>query len=191
MENTLQIRQLIVEAGKIKGASKRSIEQGPASWDVDGDFQVWPGLLSALSDLSSHREATNFMRDLYGALQLHSGHTVATEISQKILYVTAAIESILIRDSNEPIQKNLGERLAFLAGDNVNERKGIVANVDKFYRVRSDLFHHGRIVKPEHLSTVDDFFFRVWFALVRLIAQRDQYTTKDMLIAALEERKLA
>jgi hypothetical protein len=189
-ENILQTRELFIESGRIKGASKRSIEQGPAGWNVDEDFQVWPGLLEALSDLSSRRHSTNFKRDLYGALQLHSGHTVATDIAQKILYVTAAIESILIRDSNEPIQKNLGERLAFVVGDTVKERKEIVAIVDKFYRVRSDLFHHGRVVKTEHLSVVDDFFSKVWFAFLRLIAQSDQYTTKDLLITALEERKL-
>jgi len=71
---------------------------------------------------------------LYDVLQLHSRSSIAAGVSHKIVFVIAAIESLLLKDSNEPIQKNLGERMAFIIGESLEERKKIVANVEDFYR---------------------------------------------------------
>jgi len=54
-----------------------------------------------------------------------------------MLFVAAAIESLLLKDPHEPIQKSLGERMAFLIGHSLAERKEIVKAVEGFYRIRS------------------------------------------------------
>jgi len=190
-ENTLLAMELFVEDDAITSISNASIEQGPAGWSIDEARSYWPGILESLDRLASDRETTQFRSDLYGALQLHSRQSVAADIPQKMLFVVAAIESLLLKDSHEPIQKNLGERMAFLIGDSLPARKEIVRNVEDFYRIRSDFFHHGESVRAEETDVIDKFFFSVWFSLTRLLAQVDQYSTKEQLLASLDDIKFS
>jgi len=183
--------ELLVENGAIKRVTEASIEEGPAGWNIDEARHMSPGLLESLHKLALQREGTEFKRDLYGALLLHSRHSVAAETLHKIVLVASAIESLLLRDTHEPIQKNLGERMAFIIGNSLEERRAVVKNVEEFYRIRSAFFHHGQSVSHEDEEIVDKFFFNVWFCLGRLLLQIDQYETKDKLLAVLEDRKLS
>jgi len=58
---------------------------------------------------------------------IYSRNSIATDISDKLLFVLVALESMLLKDSNEPLQKNIGERMAFLVGDSAQSRK-VIAN---------------------------------------------------------------
>ena len=59
------------------------------------------------------------------------------------LQIIGALEMILLRNDTEPIQQNIGERMAFVVGRNVNERKAIINNFRRIYSVRSKFLHHG------------------------------------------------
>ena len=190
-ENTRQAMEIFVEDGAIKNVIEASIEEGPPGYQIDEARQRSPGLLEALHKLALNRNATEFKSDLYGTILLHSRHSIAAEIPHKIVFVVAAIESLLLRDNREPIQKNLGERMAFIIGNSLAERKDVVGNVEEFYRIRSAFFHHGQAVSPEDAEIVDKLFFNVWFCLGRLLLQVDQYETKDKLLVVLEDRKLS
>ncbi len=190
-ENTRQAMELFIEDDAVKNVVEATIEEGPPGWNIDEARQTFQGLLEALHKLTLNRNSTEFKSDLYATLLLHSRHSVAVEIPHKIVFLVAAIESLLIKDSREPIQKNLGERMAFIVGNSLAERKDVVRNVEEFYRVRSAFFHHGRSVEPQDTDIVDKFFFNVWLCLSRLLAQVDQYETKDKLLSVLEDRKLS
>jgi hypothetical protein len=116
---------------------------------------------------------------------------VVAPVSQKIVFVMAAIESLLLKDSNKPIQKSLGERMAFVIGNSLEQRKQIVANVEDFYRIRSRLIHHGREAGPRDMEVIDRFFFNVWWTLRNLVASVDKYKTKEQLLSVLKDRKLS
>jgi len=190
-ENTQSTLELFVKDGAIENTSKGTIEHGPSGWNIDEARCRNPGLLEALNHLASNREATGFRRDLYETLLLYSRHSISAEISHKIVFVTAALESLLLKDSHEPIQKNLGERMAFLIGSNLAERKDVVSNVEAFYDIRSRFVHHGREVSSTDTEIVDKFFVNAWFCLTRLLPQVSQYATKSFLIDTLEDRKLS
>lgn len=190
-ENTLQAVELFVKDNSVLNSSKEAIDQGPPAWNIDDAVAMSPGLLEALQKLASDREGTEFRRDLYDALQLHSRSSVAAAVSHKIVFVIAAIESLVLKDSNEPIQKNLGERMAFIIGESLEERKKIVTNVEDFYRIRSRLIHHGREASLKDVEVIDRFFFNVWWTLRRLLAEVDRYKTREQLLAELEDRKLS
>jgi hypothetical protein len=89
------------------------------------------------------------------------------------------------------IQKNLGERMAFLIGKWLESRKEIVKNVEEFYEIRSRLIHHGREASGKDLEVIDTFFFNVWWSFRHLLAEIDRYQTKAQLLAELEARKLS
>jgi hypothetical protein len=190
-ENTRQTMELLFTDGAISNMIEEVIEDGPAGWNVDEARQPFTGLLEALHQLALRKESTEFKRDLYKTFQLHSRNSVAIEVPHKILFVTAAIESLLLRSSHEPIQKNLGERMAFISGNSLEERKEIVKNVEDFYEIRSQIFHHGNSVSPGDVDIIEKFFLNVWFSLARLLERVDQYETKNKLLSALEDRKLS
>jgi len=184
---------LVVEEGNIRSIGKATMEQGPSAWNVDEArySPLCPGLLEALNDLASSRTETPFRVDLYGALQLHARHSIATEVAHKIVFVVAAAESVFLKNSSEPIQKNLGERMAFLVGATIEERRKVIQNVDAFYGIRSGLIHHGRDVQGEQKDIIDEFFFNVWFSFTRLLSKMDEWRSRDDMFTALENKKLS
>lgn len=189
-QNTLQSVELFVKDGSIMNSQKSALDQGPAGWNVDEAKAMSPGLLEHLQNLGADRRSTEFRSDLYDALQLHSRNSASVAVSHKIVFVIAAIESLLLKDSNEPIQKNLGERMAFIIGTNLDNRKRLVQDVEDFYRIRSRLIHHGREATEPDMAVIDAFFFNVWWTFRHLLASVDQYKTKVDLISTLEDRKL-
>ena len=108
--------------------------------------------------------------------------------AEHVIPRSLGLESVLLRNSNEPLGKNIGERRAFLVGDSVDSRKAVVGNVDEIYKLRSSFIHHGGSVgEVELLST---FMLNAWTCFTVLLQNTDRYRAKDDLIAALEERKL-
>lgn len=192
-ENARTTMDITVEEGSIRSIGRATVEQGPSAWNIDQARQMplCVGLLEVLHDLASNRSKSEFRTDLYGALLLHARHSVATEVAHKLVFVVAAAESIFLKNSSEPIQKNLGERMAFLIGEAIEERRKVIQNVDEFYRVRSGLIHHGRDIQEGQKDIVDEFFFNVWFSFVRLLRNLDQWKTRDEMFSFLENRKLA
>jgi hypothetical protein len=192
-ENTRATMDLVVEGGIIRSIERATVEEGPAGWNIDEDRQtpILAGILEALHELALRQTKTEFRTDLYGALQLHARHSVATEVAHKLVFVVAAVESVFLKGSSEPIQKNLGERMAFLIGNTIDERRKIIRNVDEFYNIRSGLIHHGRDVQENQKNVVDEFFFNVWFSFIRLLGSVDQWQTRNDMFTALEDKKLS
>ena len=80
---------------------------------------------------------------------------LTADLREKMIWYCAGLESILLRDSSEPILQNLSERLAMFAYDTVQERTVALKDVKEAYALRSRFVHHGlqvfrRIVKNAH-----------------------------------------
>src|ERR1017187_5821674 len=157
-------------------------------WLVDKSRAHLPGVLENLHRLASDL-STEFSRSLYDALILYSRQTLAVEVSDKLVFALSALESMLLRDSNEPIQKNLGERIAFLIGQSAPQRKEILKNIEETYKIRSAFVHHGQTAR--HVDTVDRFLVNAWATFSRLLDLVPKYRTKSALIGALEDLKMS
>jgi hypothetical protein len=177
-----------MERGHINRISRGVADQRQTDWLLDYSIQSRPGVLENLHRLASDT-STEFSRSLYDALILYSRQTLAFEVSGKLVFTLSALESMLLRDSNEPIQKNLGERIAFLIGQSPAERKDIVKNIDVTYRIRSAFVHHGQTAR--HVETVDHFLINAWTTFSRLMDLSVKYKTKAALIGALEDLKMS
>ena len=179
---------ILVESDRISTFQDIVTDGRQADWNLDRIPSELTWVLPALNDLASNR-TTELRRSLYDALILHSRQAQAIELSDKLVFALAALESMFLIDANEPIQKNLGERLAFLVGTTVEERKAIVKNVGEVYKVRSAFVHHGQV--PRHQDALDRFLIIAWDAFAGLLRNRDQYKTKAALLGALEDRKMS
>jgi hypothetical protein len=183
-----QITTVLMEGGKINRISRGVADRRQTDWLLDDTIQLRPGVLENLHRLASDT-STEFCRSLYDALILYSRQTLAFEVSDKLVFTLSALESMLLRDSNEPIQKNLGERMAFLIGQSPAERKDIVKNIDATYRIRSAFVHHAQTAR--HIETVDRFLINAWTTFSRLMDLSVKYKTKAALIGALEDLKMS
>jgi hypothetical protein len=154
--------------------------------DIAKFFQLGLGTIDRLLNSES---LSSFCGDVLDALLLYSRAGTSKDVADKLVYMLAALESILLKNSSEPIQQNLGERLAFLIGENVEDRKNIISNVRDVYRLRSAFVHHGTSI--DDLKTLEIFMLNVWVAVIRLISVTDHFKTKNDFISSLDDRKLA
>src|SRR5439155_23752510 len=104
------------------------------------DIALFPNVLDRLHKLAANQERTDFQQTLYDALLIYSRNSVAITSADKLVYVLVGLESVLLRNSNEPLGKNIGERMAFLVGDSLDSRQAVVANVDEIYKSGHHLF---------------------------------------------------
>jgi Apea-like HEPN len=180
--------ELFVRNGEIAEISRASLEHGPVSWDIDQERLRFPEVLDLLHGLSGNHTG-DFKRQLYDALLLYSRNSTAPEIADKLVFVLVSLESMLLKDSTEPITKNIGERMAFLIGKSVDERKAVIQNVDAAYRIRSKFIHHGNSVEDSEI--IERFFEYAWQCFHAMLHQVDGVATKAALLEALENRKLS
>jgi len=139
--------------------------------------------------LLNSESLSSFCSDVLDALLLYSRAGTCNDVADKLVYMLAALESILLRNSSEPIQQNLAERLAFLIGENIEDRKNIISNVRDSYSLRSAFLHHGASI--DDLKTLEKFMLNVWVAAIKLIFATDHFKTKNDFISYLNDRKLS
>jgi hypothetical protein len=96
---------------------------------------------------------------------------------------------MLLRNDNEPLGKNIGERLAFLMGNSLETRKEVLANAVEVYRLRSKFIHHGQSIKD--VEVLQTFMLNAWTGFTVLLANINRLQSKDQLIDELEDRKMA
>ena len=146
--------------------------------------------LSILDNLLGLRSKRNqFQEKLLAALILYSRSAISKDLADKLVYILVALESIFLRNSSEPIQQNLGERIAFLIGDSLEKRKRIIKVTRETYTLRSGFVHHGRSI--DDLEIMREFMLYAWQAIVSLIHQSNSVSTVDALLDMLDDRKLS
>lgn len=116
-------------------------------------------------------------------------HTFTRAISyfgfhEKLVFILSASEIIFLKDSNEPIQYSLGQRLGFFITQNPQERKDVVSLVNKAYKIRSNFVHHGK--EKEDYEILQKLLISVWKAINLLIRNHDKFKTKQEFLLFVE-----
>ena len=179
---------LYVLNGSISTYKECTVDEQNADFFINVHVPICKQTILALDDLASDR-STDFRYRLYDALIIYSRQAQASDLSAKLIFALSALESILLKDANEPIQKNLGERMAFLVRESVDERKEIVRNIAEVYKARSSFVHHGNSIK--HQEALDRFLVTAWETFSRLLLLKDKYKTKAALLDSLEDMKMS
>lgn len=188
MENTQRWHGFHLENGQIKSLSSNGIAEGSTEWAIDEAVGLFPGLIEILSDLANSQKSP-FRKSLLDSFYIYSRNSITTNPSDKLVFILVALESLLVRDSSEPIQGNLAERIAFLVGTTLDERKRIVSTVRKIYGMRSKFVHHGQGLSDSDIF--NEFLGIAWSCLFALLKRRDEFNECGDLIAKLDELKLS
>ena len=99
--------------------------------------------LSEACDILARASRTEFEEALLMGMVTFGRAALTPDLREKMIWYCAALESVLIRDSSEPILQNLSERLAMFAYDTVQERTVALKDVKEAYSLRSQFVHHG------------------------------------------------
>lgn len=147
------------------------------------------GGLGILSEIAIKEQPTEFESLVLNTSLLYSKAAFTAEPLEKLVYMLSALESILLKNENEPIQQSLAERMAIFTSQELTERKTIIKNVKAVYRLRSRYLHHGH--SSSELEELSDFFIRVWIFYVQLLAKSRAFTSKSEFLDAIDDRKLS
>ncbi|MBZ5720628.1 MAG: hypothetical protein LAO03_09630 [Acidobacteriia bacterium] len=160
------------------------------AWIIDNNYiSQMREVIRSLSTLATQENQTPFKKTLLDALLLYSRNSVASDPADKLVYVMVALESVFLRNENEPIQKSVAERMAFVVGDSQAKRKAIASNFAQTYSLRSSFVHHGNSIAD--LDVLEEFLVNAWSCFIGVLGTIERYRTKEELINALEDRKFA
>ena len=145
--------------------------------------------LDAASALLRESKRNDFQDHVVDALLLYSRAALQDGLTEKLLYILVALESLLLRNETEPIGQNLAERLAVVVGGNVDERKAIIGTTKEAYGLRSQFVHHG--VEIDDLKVMDEFMLYAFLFFTKTLKAVDLFQTKIAFLDALEAKRLS
>lgn len=191
-ENLESIKSLEIESERIRRMSERPVGKPVLHWHLSDDeildYTRKFGF-DKVNQLLAAKKKTSFQETLFDALLLYSRSTREKDLAGKFVYMFAAMESVLLRNDTEPVQQNVGERMAFMIGRDVEKRKAIISNLKSAYALRSKFVHHGHTIGER--DTVWRFMVDAWALFTTLAKVSQTYETKEELIEAIEHRRLS
>src|SRR6266496_894347 len=145
-------------------------------------FDTLASLLDKTAD-----DRTELQNDFVKALAIYSKSCIAQDLTDKLLYAVLTLESVLLKDESESLQKHIGERMAFMTGKSLEARLEIVSNYKKAYALRSRAVHHGRQVTEEQLDILEQFIPNAWFTLNWIVEKLERFNTKKEMIEHIDD----
>lgn len=183
---------LVVEEGKIVGYNSGLIDRSRTHWNLKNeDLTTWAPELGVLSMLLKKETLTDFQQTLLDALVLYSRSSLAKQVSDKLVYVLIALESVFLKDSSELIQDAISLRMAYMQDVSVEKRRAIINNVKAVYKLRSSFIHHGRSIGVDEMKILMEFMMNALLSLAALIPLAASEITKEEFFTNLENRRLA
>jgi hypothetical protein len=153
--------------------------------DLDGYESCGLGLLS---NIAVKVNPTEFEAAVLTMAFIYSKAAFTSEALEKLVYILSALESILLKSENEPIQQNIAERLAVFTSNELSERKAIIKNFKRVYGFRSKYLHHGQT--SSELGELKIFFHNVWVFYVKLLKNSGRFVKKIEFLNAIDDHKL-
>lgn len=191
-ENVEGIKHLEMEGDRVRRTSDRAVGKPVLHWHLsDDDVRKYTGTFGfdQVNRLLALKKRTKFQETLLDALLLYSRSTREKDLAGKLVYTLVAMESVLLRNDTEPIQQNVGERMAFINANTVEKRQEIIRTLKAAYALRSRFIHHGHTI--EERETVWRFMIAAWALFTSLAKANHRFETKEELIDHLEAMKLS
>jgi len=145
--------------------------------------------LDQLSEILARGPKTKFEEQVLESIFIYSRCPLARDVSDKLIYILVAIESVLLKDENEAIKENIGRRMGYLIGNTVEERKDVIDNIGKTYRMRSKFIHHGQRIEDMDTLFIFMRYARMFFQV--LIKNISKFNEKKEFVDKIEDGYLS
>lgn len=131
---------------------------------------------------------SDFASRVRGSTLSYSKGLTFPNISDRLVYSFSALESLFLKDSSEPIQQNLAERIAFTTAKSPDERMKVVANIKRVYNALSRYIHH-RSDLDVTTEELDKFFVHSWAAIRTAVGNLPKFQKHSAYIEAIDRVK--
>jgi hypothetical protein len=121
-----------------------------------------------LNDLLDGIMATKIEWAICRSLSVLYSSFSSTDLTWKYIGFVTALEMLLTQSQERSIRRNISERLAWLLGENPEDRRKIMQRMEEIYSRRSDIVHEAE--KTENLIQ-DIFQLHIWvlYLIARLL----------------------
>lgn len=144
------------------------IEQDIDSWFLDRAFidKIDKEALHDLTDMLDETKKTQFKDKLLNSLIIYSKGTVQKTIEEKLTFFFLALELLLEKSPNEPLEKNVSERFAYVLMRKLDSRKDVMNNYHECFKLRNSFLypaqtHKNSEVLVEFLKNLNTFFIKM------------------------------
>jgi hypothetical protein len=183
---------LLVKDTKIVGHNAGLTDKSSPVWNFAvEDQQTFAPELQVLHGLLLADKVTDFQEMVIDGLTIFSRSFLAKEISDKLIYMLVALESVFLKDTGEFIQDAISLRIAYMQNVSVAERKQIIADVKAVYKLRSRFVHHGQRVSVDESELLTRFQRHALLSLMALIPIAASTISKTDFFDELENRRLS
>jgi hypothetical protein len=147
------------------------------------------GGLANLAAFFGAAPLTEHQKRVRGALLAYSRGIGSYDPNDRLLYAMTAAEHLLLRDASEPIQGNVGERMAFVIFKAPDDRKAVVSTFKRAYQLRSQYVHH--LVSVEDDEALQAFFRNMWLLLFAAVANMGKFKSQADFLDAIDRVKFS
>ncbi len=141
------------------------------------------------AELLTKEQLTDLERHVLESIS-HYAHGVASPAPQdRLVHALVAVESLLLKDENEPIQAKLGQRMAMLTARDLASRKAAVKRLQAGYRLRSAFVHHG--VKPDDAKEANEVLMLCWITLDTVAMNTKRFNSRQALLDSIDDALLS
>lgn len=168
-----------------KGVTRRHAPHWLIRDEDLADFRVMG--MDQWSEVLANNQRTPFQNEALSALLLYTRGALKSDLSDRLVYQFAGLESLLVHGEQEQLLQNIRERIAFTVEQNADRRAEVIDAVNQAYKLRSGFVHHGRAVQDA--VTFDRFAAYGW-RFFNMLAQNLHFPTTADFIKTLDRIKL-
>jgi hypothetical protein len=143
--------------------------------------------METLSSLYTKPDPSEFEKTILNMAFLYSKASYTKQPLEKLIYCLSAIESTLLKSESEPIQQNIGERMAMFSRSGLEDRKEVIRNLRAVYSLRSRYLHHGQ--SGTELKELETFYMNTWVFFVSLLSSASRFKTKEEFLVFVDDLK--
>jgi hypothetical protein len=137
------------------------------------------------------QDRTDLQKDFVTALSIYSKSCIAQDLTDKLVYAVFTLERLLLKDSSEPLQKHISERMAFMIGKSLPGRIDIISNYKRAYNLRSSAVHHGGEVTHEEMEILNHFMPNAWFTLNWIVEAFARFKSRQEMLEFIDDIKFS
>jgi hypothetical protein len=144
--------------------------------------------MEKFSALLKEKKATSFQKDLMHALQLYGKSSTLKEPADKLTYILAPLEALLIADRTQNVD-DLADRLVMFVDKKASGRKEALLVVRKIYDRRLS-FVHSEHTKQD-LQLLEKFMVIAWTFFINVIGNANTCRSRLDFISGIDHAKLS
>jgi hypothetical protein len=189
-ENERGFKYFMTQKGRIAFSSSGFEATPYDEWRIGNDsLAVMKSFgMEKFSALLKEKKATSFQKDLMHALQLYGKSSTLKEPADKLTYILAPLEALLIADRTQNVD-DLADRLVMFVDKKASGRKEALHIIRKIYDRRLSFVHSEHT--QQDLQLLEKFMVIAWTFFINVIGNANTCRSRLDFISGIDNAKLS